>query len=61
VKTIQRIQGLPPKVLFQNSLASRWLIGSVLPLVARTGLAGVFFRAGLRRFALGTVDVKLQF
>ena len=61
VKTIQRIQGLPPKLLFQRSRASRFLVGSVLPLLARTGLAGVLFRSSFRRFALGTLDVKLEF
>jgi len=61
VKTIQRLQQLPPRVLFQRSLASRFLVGSVLPLLARTGLAGVLFRSSFRRFALGTVDVKLEF
>ena len=61
VRTIQRLQQLPPRVLFQRTLASRLLVGSLLPLLARAGLAGVLFRSGFRRFALGTVDVKLSF
>ena len=61
VRTIQRLQQLPPRVLFQRTRASRLLVGSLLPLLARTGLAGVLFRSSFRRFALGTVDVKLSF
>jgi 2-polyprenyl-6-methoxyphenol hydroxylase-like FAD-dependent oxidoreductase len=61
VRAIQRIQQLPPRVLFQRTGASRLLVGRVLPLLARTGLAAVLFRQGFRRFALGTVDVKLRF
>lgn len=61
VKTIQRIQGLPPKLLFQDSRTSRWLVGGLLPLLAKTGIAGVLFRQALRRFSLGTVEVKLRF
>jgi 2-polyprenyl-6-methoxyphenol hydroxylase-like FAD-dependent oxidoreductase len=61
VRTIQRLQQLPPRVLFQRTRASRLLVGSVLPLLARSGLAGVLFRSTFRRFALGTVDVKLAF
>ena len=61
VRTIQRLQQLPPRVLFQRSEASRFLLGSVLPLLVRTGLAGVLFRSTFRRFALGTARVKLEF
>lgn len=61
MKTIQRSQGLPPKLLFQDSRASRWLVGGLLPLLAKTGIAGVLFRQALRRFSLGTVEVKLRF
>jgi hypothetical protein len=36
-------------------------VGGMLPLLARTGLAGVLLRSSFRRFALGRVDVKLEF
>jgi 2-polyprenyl-6-methoxyphenol hydroxylase-like FAD-dependent oxidoreductase len=61
VRTIQRLQQVPPRVLFQRSAASRLLTGSVLPLLVRTGLAGVLFRSVFRRFAEGTTPVKLRF
>jgi len=61
VKTIQRIQQLPPRVLFQRTRASRLLVGGLLPLLTRSGLAAVLFRSSFRRFALGTADVKLRF
>ncbi len=61
VKAIQRFQALPPRLIFQRSLASRVLVAGVLPLLAKTGVGSVLFRSGLRRFALGTVDVKLRF
>jgi 2-polyprenyl-6-methoxyphenol hydroxylase-like FAD-dependent oxidoreductase len=61
VRTIQRLQQLPPRVLFQRTPASRLLLGHVLPLLVRTGLAGVLFRSAFRRFALGVTPVKLRF
>jgi 2-polyprenyl-6-methoxyphenol hydroxylase-like FAD-dependent oxidoreductase len=61
VRTIQRIQQLAPRVLFQRTRASRILVGALFPLLARSGLAAVLFRSGIRRFALGTTQVKLAF
>jgi 2-polyprenyl-6-methoxyphenol hydroxylase-like FAD-dependent oxidoreductase len=61
VKTIQRIQQIPPRVIFQRTAASRLLLGSVLPVLVRTGLAAVLFRSAFRRFALGVAQVKLHF
>jgi 2-polyprenyl-6-methoxyphenol hydroxylase-like FAD-dependent oxidoreductase len=61
VRTIQRLQQVPPRVLFQRSAASRVLTGNVLPLLVRTGLAGVLFRSLFRRFAEGTTPVELRF
>jgi 2-polyprenyl-6-methoxyphenol hydroxylase-like FAD-dependent oxidoreductase len=61
VRVIQRFQQAPPRVLFQRTRTSRLLVGGLLPLLARSGLAAVLFRFGFRRFALGTVDVKLAF
>jgi 2-polyprenyl-6-methoxyphenol hydroxylase-like FAD-dependent oxidoreductase len=61
VRTIQRLQQLPPRVLFQRTPASRLLLGHVLPLLVRTGAAAVLFRSAFRRFALGTTPVKLRF
>jgi len=61
VRTIQRLQQLPPRFLFQRTPASRLLVGGVLPLLVRSGLASVLFRSTFRRFALGTTEVKLRF
>jgi len=61
VKTIQRIQAAAPRVILQRSLASRLLLAGALPLLAKTGVGGVFSRMALRRFARGTVSVKLRF
>ena len=61
VRTIQRLQQLPPRVLFQRTPVSRLLLGHVLPLLVRTGVAAVLFRSTFRRFALGTTPVKLRF
>ncbi len=61
VRTIQRLQQLPPRLLFQRTVASRLLVGSLLPLLVRTGAAAVLFRSTFRRFAEGTTPVKLRF
>jgi len=61
VRTIQRLQQLPPRVLFQRTAGSRLLLRHVLPPLARSGVAAVLFRSTFRRFALGTVPVKLAF
>ena len=60
VKTIQRLQGVPPRFLFQRTPASRFLVRRVLPILARTGLFRIPFTMAFRRFALGTTPVQLQ-
>jgi 2-polyprenyl-6-methoxyphenol hydroxylase-like FAD-dependent oxidoreductase len=60
VKTIQRLQGLPPRFLFQRTATSRFLVRRVLPFLARTGLFQIPFGIAFRRFALGTTPVKLR-
>ncbi len=60
VKTIQRLQGAPPRFLFQRTPASRFLVRRVLPILARTGLFRIPFTLAFRRFALGTTRVQLQ-
>lgn len=59
VKTIQRLQGVPPRFLFQRTPASRFLVRRVLPILARTGLFRIPFALAFRRFALGTTPVRL--
>jgi 2-polyprenyl-6-methoxyphenol hydroxylase-like FAD-dependent oxidoreductase len=61
VRAIQAMQKRPPAVLFQRTLASRVLLGWVVPFLARTGIARPIFTRVVSRFAFGIVDVKLEF
>ncbi len=60
VREIQRLQQLPPRVLFQGSWLSRLLVGHVAPLLARTPLPRWALRSVFQRFAEGTTRVELQ-
>jgi 2-polyprenyl-6-methoxyphenol hydroxylase-like FAD-dependent oxidoreductase len=60
VKTIQRLQGLPPRFLFQRTPGSRFVVRHVLPALARTGLFRIPFALAFRRFAQGTTPVVLN-
>ena len=59
VKTIQKMQRMPPRILFQRTWWSKWLL-AVLPTLA--GLQTLSPTGGpvLGRFAFGTTDVKLR-
>jgi 2-polyprenyl-6-methoxyphenol hydroxylase-like FAD-dependent oxidoreductase len=61
VRTIQRLQQIPPRVLFQRSPLSGLLVRRLLPFLVRSGAAPVLFRSAFRRFAEGTTPVKLRF
>jgi 2-polyprenyl-6-methoxyphenol hydroxylase-like FAD-dependent oxidoreductase len=60
VETIQRLQQIPPRVLFQFTPVSRFLMRRVAPLLARLGLGTSLFGLAFRRFANGTTRVKLD-
>ena len=60
VRTIQRLQQIPPRVLFQWTWVSRFLVSRVAPLLARTPLPLWAFRSVFERFADGTTRVELQ-
>jgi 2-polyprenyl-6-methoxyphenol hydroxylase-like FAD-dependent oxidoreductase len=60
VETIQRFQQIPPRFLFQHSLASRFLLRWVAPLVMRTPLPRLAFGLGFRRFTEGVAVVTLD-
>jgi 2-polyprenyl-6-methoxyphenol hydroxylase-like FAD-dependent oxidoreductase len=60
VRVIQRLQRLPPRLLFRRSALSRLLVGWVIPALARTRvLPLVFFRLVARRILFGTTEVRL--
>lgn len=60
VKRIQKIQQVPPKLIFlQNSLVK--LFVSNLPWLSRCGLVKRLFSRLGRAFAFGYSDVKLRF
>ena len=59
VSKIQRMQKVPPRLLFQRSLWARTIL-SALPLLVRMGIAQRGFRFLLRRMAHGLTRVRLE-
>ena len=57
VSQIQRMQALPPRILFSDSLMSRILL-SILPTIMGSGVS--FVRNRFLPFAFGVTDVKLR-
>ena len=60
VKTIQTMQQLLPRVLFQRTPWSRFLVGRVGPALLRVGLLPLMARSAARRFTHGTTGVELR-
>ncbi|MGH0028231.1 MAG: FAD-dependent oxidoreductase [Myxococcota bacterium] len=60
VKTIQAMQRLMPRVLFQRTPWSRFLVGRVAPLLAGVGLLPLMARQAAGRFTQGTTQVELR-
>jgi 2-polyprenyl-6-methoxyphenol hydroxylase-like FAD-dependent oxidoreductase len=60
VQTIQQMQRMAPRVLFQRSPWSRLLVGRIAPVLARLGVLERLAGAGARRFTLGTTQVELR-
>jgi 2-polyprenyl-6-methoxyphenol hydroxylase-like FAD-dependent oxidoreductase len=60
VKVIQSLQQLMPRVIFQRTPWSRFLVGRVAPLLDRLGLLPLLVGAGARRFTQGTTRVELR-
>jgi 2-polyprenyl-6-methoxyphenol hydroxylase-like FAD-dependent oxidoreductase len=56
---IQRLQQVPPPILFGASWWSRFLIDRALPLLLRTGIAQVAALPTLRRLTSGVTAVRL--
>ena len=60
VRTIQRLQRVPPRILMQKTPASRFVVRRVLPTLARVGALALPLVGFARRFARGTADVTLR-
>jgi hypothetical protein len=60
VKLIQRIQRLPPRIIFQHNAVSRFIVRRVIPALARARvLQPLLFGIAARRFLFGTTEVRL--
>jgi len=60
VKVIQSLQRLMPRVIFQRTPWSRFLVGRVAPLLSGIGLLPLIAGAGASRFTQGVTHVELQ-
>ena len=60
VRAIQRLQGVPPRFLFQRTAFSRFAIAHLLPLLAKTGVLPLLFGAVAGRMLHGVRKVKLS-
>ena len=60
VVEIQRMQQIPPQILFGRARWKRALFGALLPLLVRSGIAGLLFARVFTRFAKGVTDVRVQ-
>jgi 2-polyprenyl-6-methoxyphenol hydroxylase-like FAD-dependent oxidoreductase len=60
IREIQRLQKVPPRVLFQRSAGSRFVVRRVLPLLVRTPLPRLLAGVLARRFTEGTTEVRLS-
>ena len=60
VRVIQRLQQLPPQILFQRSAISRFAVRRVLPALARSGALPLVIGLAARRFLFGTTEVRLS-
>jgi 2-polyprenyl-6-methoxyphenol hydroxylase-like FAD-dependent oxidoreductase len=59
VTRIQTQQEGPPRVLFGDAWWTGFMLGGLLPLLVRTGIARRMFGGLFRRFAIGVTDVRL--
>lgn len=60
VAAIQERQQAPPRVLFGRTWWSGFIVGGLLPLLVRSGIARVAFGSVFRRFATGITTVRLE-
>jgi hypothetical protein len=57
---LQRLQQIPPLVLFGQSRWTQAVFRALLPVLVRTAIAGLAFAGVFRRFAQGVSDVRLR-
>jgi 2-polyprenyl-6-methoxyphenol hydroxylase-like FAD-dependent oxidoreductase len=60
VRSIQRLQRIPPRVIFQRNAVSRFIVRRVIPALARSRVLSLLVGTGANRFFFGTTPVKLQ-
>jgi 2-polyprenyl-6-methoxyphenol hydroxylase-like FAD-dependent oxidoreductase len=60
VRAIQRLQQVPPRVLFQKSAASRFAVRWLLPALAGSGILSLVLGVAARRFLFGVTNVELR-
>ena len=60
VKVIQRLQSVPPRFMFQRTVATRFAVRRLLPALARSGVLPLVIGIAARRFLFGTTEVRLH-
>ena len=60
VKVIQRLQSVPPRFMFQRTVATRFAVRRLLPALARWGVLPLVIGIAARRFLFGTTEVRLH-
>ena len=60
VRTIQRLQQLPPRVLFQRSALSRVAVRWLLPALVRSGVLPLVASRAAQHFLFGATVVRLR-
>jgi 2-polyprenyl-6-methoxyphenol hydroxylase-like FAD-dependent oxidoreductase len=58
VRLIQRLQRVPPRVIFQHTAVSRFIVRRVIPALARSGVMPLLFGIAARRFLFGATEVR---
>lgn len=59
VRAIQRLQQIPPRVIFQRNALSRFAVRRVIPALARSRILPRLVGSGANRFFFGVTDVRL--
>jgi 2-polyprenyl-6-methoxyphenol hydroxylase-like FAD-dependent oxidoreductase len=59
VRAIQRLQRIPPRVIFQRNAISRFVVRRVIPALARSRVLPLLVGTGANRFFFGTTEVRL--
>jgi 2-polyprenyl-6-methoxyphenol hydroxylase-like FAD-dependent oxidoreductase len=60
VRRVQKLQGVPPRALFQRTRLSRFAVGHLIPLLAKTGVLPWLFASVARRMLYGVTEVRLK-